>query len=106
MTLAVILIIGLATHRVVSIWSSDEITKRPREWAMGTWLAPLAKCPFCLSVWGGAALTLLWLYGGRLGAVPSLIFAVSGVAVFLEYGLRIAVSESNRPVFPRMTKGL
>lgn len=102
MTLPDVFIVGLATHRIIGIWSGDEILRTPREWALKTWVAPLAKCPFCLSVWVALALVAAWLYGGRFGPLPSLVFAVSGIAVYLEYVLRIVVVSSNRPTFPRM----
>lgn len=54
---------ALATYRLIRLVQRDTITSRPRAWAhkrySGGWLLELVTCPWCLSIWVGAGVTLL-----------------------------------------------
>lgn len=95
-----VILLGLATHRLVTIWSSETITAPLRTRASRTWIAPLVGCPFCLSVWVAAALWASWEFGGRWGQAPTYVFAISEVAIILEYGIRKMNSFMGRPLAP------
>lgn len=88
MDMSVVAILGLATHRVVSIWAVERILAPLREWTLRTWLAPLTGCPFCVSVWVATGFLLLWLYAGRWGQAAVLVFAISDAAVVIEFAIR------------------
>ena len=95
-----VLLVGLATHRLVTIWSSEAIAAPLRARASRSWLAPLLGCPFCLSVWVAAALWSLWEYAGRWGQMPTYVLAISEVAIVLEYSIRKLNSFMGRPLAP------
>ena len=83
-----LLILGLATHRLTTIWSIERITQRLREWTFTTFLQPLTSCPFCVSVWIAAGLWAAWRWGGIPGQAVAYVFAISNVTIFAEFALR------------------
>lgn len=87
MQLTEFLILGFAVHRAITIWSADDLLKPLREWTFKTRVAPITRCPFCISVWFAAFFYLLWCLGW-LAQIPIIVLGVSGVAVFMEMILR------------------
>jgi hypothetical protein len=104
MQLTDVVILGLAVHRAVSLWTADEITRPIREWTFRTRLAPLTRCPWCLSVWMAAGFSVLWIVGGIIGVMLVATFAISTSAVVCEWIIRwlwsnAARSDGTRQVF-------
>lgn len=85
MTIADIAILALATWRLQSIWLTERIAQPVRSWlsARGGWLAYLAQCPLCISVWVGMATASLWLTAGLTGRLLVVAFAASSGAILL-----------------------
>ena len=83
MSLTDLLILGAAVHRLVSIWLREEIARPSREWMQRRhrWVAYLAGCPLCLSVWAAIACTGAWYRGGRVGWLVVAVLAISEAAI-------------------------
>lgn len=55
-------IVVLANWQLVETWHHGSIFEQPRAWLeahRGSWWADLMLCPFCLSHWTGAGVTIL-----------------------------------------------
>lgn len=93
MSVWVVLVYVLAVARVTGLITVDEITRKPRDWLtgrlplnqLGVTLEYLITCPWCVSIWVGAATApLLWLWGDTAGVlIPALALAASQVAGML-----------------------
>lgn len=93
MSVWVVLVYVLAVARVTGLITADEITCTPREWLVnhlpanqvGVALEYLVTCPWCVSIWVGAATApLLWLWGDTPGVLlPALALAASQVTGML-----------------------
>jgi hypothetical protein len=83
MTLTDLLILGAAVHRLVSIWLREEIARPLREWMQRRWrwVAYLAGCPLCLSVWAAVACVALWYRGKVVGFLVVAVLAISEAAI-------------------------
>jgi len=70
-----LLVTALATWQIVEVWHHSLLMARPRA-AAELWdnkLGELLSCPWCLSVWAGAACTILSALPGSYGAAFSLL---------------------------------
>ncbi len=89
---AVLLIVyALAVMRLVGLVTADSITEDARDavlaWlddrpkTLGSYLATLIQCPWCVSIWVGAvAAPLVWFFGDHpVMLIPALMLAFSQV---------------------------
>lgn len=84
------LVDGLATYRLVKLVRDDRITQALRNWIKSRWGPPdrskvtyLVNCPWCLSFYFGAALTLArrqWPEASGLTARALALSALTGIA--------------------------
>ncbi len=87
MSVWVVLVYVLAVARVTGLIALDEITSPAREWLenhlpanrLGVALEYLITCPWCVSIWVGAATApLLWWWGDHPALlIPALALAAS-----------------------------
>lgn len=83
-----VVIVALATYRVARLITQDSILDGPRDWLLQTWvgrrkIAELAVCPFCVGVWVGVALSLVWFHGERTGRLIVIVIAAIGLQALL-----------------------
>ncbi len=78
-----VLILAAATQRLLGIWMNERITEpiRLRLQARGGWVAYLAGCGQCLSVWFAGGTVAAWGLGGPLVRAVVIALAISGVAL-------------------------
>lgn len=88
MNLFELLVLGFAVHRIVSVWSTEQIMRALREWTLRTPLGYLTSCPLCVSVWAAAGAWTLWKHAGFVGESVIYIIALSEVSILIEFGLR------------------
>ncbi len=83
MTITGMLVVALATWQIVEIWHHGSLFEKPRARMERrlNWIGDLFSCPFCLSVWVGAAASALWLSEwGEWSRLVLYAFAVSRLA--------------------------
>jgi Protein of unknown function (DUF1360) len=95
-SLATVVLIGLATFRAARIVSRDTITEPLREsltaWAWDTeptppaprapwrtWIVELCTCSLCISVWIAAAFYCAWRWGGVVAHGFIAVLAIAGL---------------------------
>lgn len=82
---------GLAAYRLARIVREDKVAEAPRArvlawaWPPGRpirhrWMVDLLECPWCLSVWTGAALVAGELVAPRTTRIAARLLAFSAVA--------------------------
>lgn len=98
-----LILLALATHRLVNLWLWERIAEKPKAWlsARGPWLAYLAGCPMCLSVWAAAVFTVLWFLGGRPGQLIVWLFAASAGMLLVDR-LHVLLMVKSTPQFPQL----
>jgi hypothetical protein len=85
MTWLLLVIGALATYRATKLVLEDEILAdfRAKWWKKwppeSTKRGYLLTCPHCLSIWIGAIIALILVFGGIMGLVIAAILAFSGV---------------------------
>lgn len=106
-----LLLVGMAAHRLWAIWLTQEIALPVRAALMrrGGWIGYLASCPFCTSVWAGAAALALWaaVPYGRLvvlalaaGLCVAVIQVLFGLVEKLTFWLTPPLAPSPAPTEP------
>lgn len=96
MNLIDLLLLVLATQRVLNIWFAEPIASTPRAWSqrLPGWLSYLFACPYCLSVWVTASLLALLMWGGLAGWFIVAALAASSAALAWQAGFVIITQAS------------
>lgn len=98
MTVLDFVVLVLAVIRVRDTWLNQKIAAplRRRIIQYGGWLAYLAGCSICLSLWISAGLFIVSRMG-FVGRAIVVIFGVAQAAIYLDYVIAIWVFSKQRP---------
>lgn len=82
---------ALAVHRLTKLWQDDEVWPMPElreaflRWAGDTRWADLESCPWCASMWIGAAVVVAHRFFPRAWPVVARVLASSAMAGHLAH---------------------
>lgn len=76
----------LASYRITRLVTADVLLDAPRTWLaihLPAYPAKLVTCAYCAGFWISALVVAAWYFGGRVGWVVLVIFAVAGAQALL-----------------------
>lgn len=85
-TWLVAVVLVLAAFRITRLVTADVLLDAPRTWLavhLPRKLAELVTCAYCAGFWISGLVVACWWFGGRVGWVVLVVFAVAGAQALL-----------------------